>query len=240
MIPEALLCHPTGGSSPPPPPLVPALPPIPTQHEITAAGIAAAEKEESAAIENSVNFPGGDADGELNIEPAGNVVVHEDKDFKCVRQQINYYKRKGTKENPGPTDAEYLIDIDSELLEMANMECCPSTYKRKCQCLHVLRDANKRWPVAKFLLGHFKKDKNEQDNLVVSWYQYASSFSANQRAKNWFLLPFDNTPCDEDDPAIGNVNLVGTRICTSGLLSILNYTKHYMKKYVAMGTNLES
>jgi len=41
---------------------------------------------------------------------------------------------------------------------------------KNCECIHIVRDAHVRTPVAKYLLNFHKKLNIERENIVMTWY----------------------------------------------------------------------
>ena len=213
---EIPVCMPADGISPPPivPFLPPMLPCMAARQELT-------EEDEIEQVDTMVNETGGDDDPVDAIDEEDDVSV-------CVGTQmsINWFKRKGMKSNPGPSDDNYLIQIDGELEKLGKEDFCRNS--KNCECLHILGDAHVRTPVAKFLLNFYKKPKIDRDNIVMTWFRYASR--GGKERKHVYYLPFDNNDRSGDALDINKYSsLVESTICTSAMMDLIQVKKGYME-----------
>ena len=179
------------------------------------------EEDEIEQVDTMVNETGGDDDPVDAIDEEDDVSV-------CVGTQmsINWFKRKGTKSNPGPSDDDYLIKIDGELEKLGKEDFCRNS--KNCDCLHILGDAHVRTPVAKFLLNFYKKPKIDRDNIVMTWFRYASR--GGKERKHVYYLPFDNNDRSGDALDMNEYSwLVESTICTSAMMDLIQVKKGYME-----------
>ena len=77
-----------------------------------------------------------------DLEPvAPSMDTVDDSKGMETQQMMSYYKSKGNKNNPGPSDDDYLIHIDGGLKALSENEVCTKrtdTGTCQCSCLHVL------------------------------------------------------------------------------------------------------
>ena len=65
----------------------------------------------------------------------------------------------------------------------------PSCGNKTCDCLNILSDLNVRECVAKYLVQFERKNKYDQDCIILEWYKYAIATRTGKYL--WFCLPFD-------------------------------------------------
>ena len=197
-------------------------------------------------IEQSINLSGGDEpifgndEDEPSEEDEADNNGNGNRRKKTMAQKgtsetINYFKERKTKANAGPDDEQYMIQLCEEIRENAsstfhvNPDRTTNNCKvyTKCKCLNILQDENKRWAVAQYFLNHFRKNKFDQDNIVIQWYR-----AANKRniAKNQseYPLPFDANGCPELSSAVRK-ELFNHELCRSAMLVLLQKKTGYMR-----------
>ena len=124
------------------------LPVLPPSHPLSPSNkhlvpFAAEDEEAADTLQNSVNLlSGGDTYDNAETEPVQSTPAKDG--FKGTWEGINWYKHKGKKANPGPSNSEYLMQIKTELEVLeAGPFCINKHYGGKIDtkytCLHILQ-----------------------------------------------------------------------------------------------------
>lgn len=147
-------------------------------------------------------------------EQFGQEVADADAAITEVSEEVMIgYSRKIMKKL---TDNELLVaiidHIDSHVLSCGNTDC---------DCLDILTDVNVRECVAKYLVQFERKNKYDQDSIILEWYKYAIAARTGRRHM-WYHLPYDATWTDDIDCI--RVSQAHT-LCTRGMCSLLGIGK---------------
>jgi hypothetical protein len=135
-----------------------------------------------------------------DAEEEGNILMSK-KSWTCRKQM---------------TDNQLFLYFDEFLEVQANMSC----RNIKCSCLKILKDDDRVWAlVSKYLAGFERKNKHEQDIVILDWYQFAEAMRYGRR-QVWYCLPYNGTWCDDMEDVLNTAQ--GHKLCTKGLCLVMS------------------
>jgi hypothetical protein len=111
-----------------------------------------------------------------------------------------------------------------ELLEaQANVPC---RIINRC-CLKTLKEDDRVCTVvAKYLAGFERKDKHEQDSIILDWYWFAEAIRYGRR-QVWYCLPYNRTWCPNREDVLNAAQ--AHKLCTKRLCSVLGIRNERFK-----------
>ena len=97
-----------------------------------------------------------------------------------------------------------------------------------CNCMKVMENERIRLAVAHYLAWFEKKEKLEQDTILLEWYKYAAPIKGKGRAK-WYNLPYmaDRSDIDSGHPVVEEMRT--SHLCTRGMMLTLHVGKKRMQ-----------
>ena len=125
---------------------------------------------------------------------------------------------------------EHLKKCEQYLENESNVDFCLSKRGHgKCTCLHILRQAPMRQPVARYLVDMLRKPdmKDVKKSTIIGWYEQAvaNRTESESSGRLLFPLPFNNS--DSDIRGIIDT-LKDAKICQRGLCKVMGVTKYFM------------
>ena len=131
--------------------------------------------------------------GSRLVGPDEEEVANDDDDCTsdCEEEatiKFSFPDRKSVKKT---SDKELLVIISERIA------CLPLCGTTSCDCLDILSDVNVQECVAQYLLQFVKKNKYDQDTIILEWYKYAIAARIaamiGRSQPLWFCLPYDAT-----------------------------------------------
>jgi hypothetical protein len=113
------------------------------------------------------------------------------------------------------TDNQLFLYFDELLEAQANVLC----RNINCSCLNILKEDDRvRALVSKYLAGFERKNKHEQDSIILDQYRFAEALRYGRR-QVWYCLLYDRTWCEDMEDVLNIAQ--GHKLCTKGLCSVM-------------------
>jgi hypothetical protein len=88
-----------------------------------------------------------------------------------------------------------------------------------CSCLSILKEDDRvQALVSKYLAGFERKNKREQDSIILDWYRFAEAMRYGCR-QVWYCLPYDGSWCKDMEDVLNIAQ--GHKLCMKGLCLVM-------------------
>ena len=128
-------------------------------------------------------------------------------------------------------------DLCSHFMASLSERTIRGCANKGCNCMRVMENERIRLAVARYLAWFEKKEKLEQDTMILEWYKYAAPIQGRGRSK-WYNLPYmaDRSDIDSGHPVVEEMRT--SHLCTSGMMLTLHIGQKRMKSKVKVARTI--